>query len=150
MKVKIEISQDASCEVIIKCREINDEVLHIESLLTQRGSAEMPLYIGDDEYFVPKKDVLFFETTLGKVYAHTRERMYLCPYKLFELEEMLDTTFLRISKSTIVNIMEIGSLHKEITGNGEIRFKRSDKVTYFSRGYAKILKDRIEEKRFGK
>ena len=150
MKVKIEISQDASCEVIIKCREINDEVLHIESLLTQRGSAEMPLYIGDDEYFVPKKDVLFFETTLGKVYAHTRERMYLCPYKLFELEEMLDTTFLRISKSTIGNIMEIGSLHKEITGNGEIRFKRSDKVTYFSRGYAKILKDRIEEKRFGK
>ena len=46
--------------------------------------------------------------------------------------------------------MEIGSLHKEITGNGEIRFKRSDKVTYFSRGYAKILKDRIEEKRFCK
>ncbi len=150
MKVKIEITQDVSCEVIIKCREINDEVLHIQSLLTQKGSAEMPLYIGEDEYFVPKKDILFFETSVGKVYAHTRERMYFCQYKLFELEEMLDSTFLRISKSTIVNIMEIGSLHKEITGNGEIRFKRSDKATYFSRGYAKILKDRIEEKRFGK
>lgn len=150
MKVKIEISQDASCEVIIKCREINDEVLHIQSLLMQKGSAEMPLYIGEDEYFVPKKDILFFETTLGKVYAHTRERMYLCQNKLFELEEMLDTKFLRISKSTIVNIMEIGSLHKDITGSGEIRFKCSDKVTYFSRGYAKILKDRIEEMRFGK
>ena len=150
MKVKIEISQDASCEVIIKCREINDEVLHIESLLTQRGSAEMPLYIGDDEYFVPKKDVLFFETTLGKVYAHTRDRMYLCQYKLFELEQMLGVSFLRISKSTVVNIMEISSLHKDITGSGEIRFRKSDKTTYFSRGYAKILKDRIEEMRFGK
>ena len=63
---------------------------------------------------------------------------------------MLGVSFLRISKSTVVNIMEIGSIHKELTGNGEIRFRRSDKTTYFSRGYAKILKDRIEEMRFGK
>ncbi len=150
MKVKIEISQDATCEVIIRCREINDEVLHLQALLTQKGSAEMPLYIGDDEYFVPKKDILFFETSCGRVYAHTRERMYLCQNKLFELEQMLGVSFLRISKSTVVNIMEIGSIHKELTGNGEIRFRRSDKTTYFSRGYAKILKDRIEEMRFGK
>ena len=150
MKIKIEISDTDACEVVIRCPEINDEVMYIQSLLTEKGSAEMPLYIGEDEYYVRKKEILFFETMLGKVYAHTRDKMYLCPYKLFELEEMLDTTFLRISKSTIVNIMEIGSLHKEITGNGEIRFKRSDKLTYFSRGYAKILKDRIEEKRFSK
>ncbi len=150
MKIKIEITDTETCEVVIRCPEINDEVLHIQALLAQNGSAELPLYIGEDEYYVQKKDVLFFETTLGKVYAHTRERMYLCQHKLFELEEMLDSTFLRISKSTIVNIMQISSLHKELTGNGSVGFKRSDKITYFSRGYAKILKDRIEEMRFGK
>ncbi len=150
MKVKIEISEGAPCEVIIRCSEINDEVLAIQSLLSGHKSSEMPLYIGDTEYYVPKKEVLFFETSGGRVFAHTRNRMYSCEKKLFELEEMLGASFLRISKSTIVNIMEIESLHKEITGSGEIRFRRSDKSTYFSRGYAKILKDRIEEMRFGK
>ena len=150
MKVKIEISQDDSCEVIIKCREITDEVIRIQALLSGQNTAELPLSIGDDEYFVPIKDILFFETSGGRVYAHTRERMYLAPYKLFEIEDMMGASFLRISKSTVVNVMQIASLHRELTGSGEIRFKRSDKRTYFSRGYAKILKCRIEEMRFGR
>lgn len=150
MKVRIEISENESPEVIIKCREINDEVVRLQSLLTGQRGSEMPLYIGDDEYFVPRKEILFFETSCGKVYAHTRDKMLLCQYKLFEIEEMMGVSFVRISKSTIVNVMQISSLHKDITGSGEIRFKNTHKTTYFSRGYAKILKCRIEEMRFGK
>ncbi len=148
MKVKIEIVDGAPAEVVIRCPEVNDEVLALQALISGRKSPEMPLYIGDDEYYIPKKSILFFETSQGKVYAHTRERMYRCEHKLFELEEILGISFVRISKSTIVNIMEISSLHKEITGSGEIRFYKTDKITYFSRGYAKVLKDRIEEVRF--
>ena len=150
MKIKIEITDTEACEVVIRCHEINEEVLRLQALLSGQGSSDMPLYIGEDEYFVPKKDILFFETSQGKVYAHTKDRMYLCESKLFEIEEIMGASFLRISKSTVVNIMQIGSLHKELTGSGEVRFKRSDKITYFSRGYAKILKDKIEEMRFGK
>ena len=150
MKVKIEISENEAPEIVIKCREINDEVLRIQSLLAGQGSSEMPLYIGEDEYYVPRREILFFETSCGKVYAHTKDKMLLSEYKLFEIEEMMGAAFIRVSKSTVVNVMQISSLHKDITGSGEIRFKNTHKTTYFSRGYAKILKCRIEEMRFGK
>ena len=114
------------------------------------GQTELTLTIGSREYYVPKSDILFFETYDGKVCAHTKDRMYQTDYKLFQLEEILPAYFVRISKSVIANVRQISSLGRELTGNGEITFKGCNKATYFSRGYYKILKDKIEEVRFGK
>ncbi|MGM9647101.1 MAG: LytTR family DNA-binding domain-containing protein [Eubacteriales bacterium] len=152
MKIRIEIAEDAPEEIVIRCRERTDEVKRIESLVENllRGGSELVLSIGSREYYVQKSEILFFETYDGKVCAHTRDRMYQTGYKLFELEEILPAYFVRISKSVIANVRLISSLSRELTGNGEITFKGCDKATYFSRGYYKILKDKIEEVRFGK
>jgi DNA-binding LytR/AlgR family response regulator len=74
--------------------------------------------------------------------------MYSSQYKLFELENILPSSFVRISKSAISNVMQISSLTREIVGNGSVRFFKTEKMTYFSRAYYKILRDRIEEIRF--
>ncbi|MBQ8383121.1 MAG: LytTR family transcriptional regulator [Clostridia bacterium] len=152
MKIRIEIAEDESEEIVIRCRERTQEVKLIESVVENilKGGSELTLTIGSREYYVPKGEILFFETYDGKVCAHTRDRMYQTGYKLFELEELLPVYFVRISKSVIANVRQISSLGREITGNGEITFKGCDKATYFSRGYYKILKDKIEEVRFGK
>ena len=152
MKIRIEIAEDAPEEIVIRCRERTDEVGRIESLVENllRGGSELVLSIGSREYYVQKSEILFFETCAGKVCAHTGDRMYQTGYKLFELEEILPAYFVRISKSVIANVRLISSLSRELTGNGEITFKGCDKATYFSRGYYKILKDKIEEVRFGK
>ena len=53
------------------------------------------------------------------------------------------------ASSTILEIGPgIGSLTRELVGNGEITFSDSEKTTYFSRAYYKSLRDRIEEIRF--
>ncbi|MBQ7324558.1 MAG: LytTR family transcriptional regulator DNA-binding domain-containing protein [Clostridia bacterium] len=152
MKIRIEISEDAPEEIVIRCKERTEEVKLIESVVENilRGGSELTLTIGSREYYVPKSDILFFETYDGKVCAHTKDRMYQTDYKLFQLEEILPAYFVRISKSVIANVQKISSLGRELTGNGEITFKGCDKATYFSRGYYKILKDKIEEVRFGK
>ena len=111
---------------------------------------EMTLQLSGTEYYVPIKEILFFEAFNGKVYAHTVERMYMTPYKLFELENIMPSSFVRISKSTIANIMLITSLRREIVGNGEISFRSCEKKAYFSRGYYKVLRDKIDEMRLGK
>jgi DNA-binding LytR/AlgR family response regulator len=111
---------------------------------------DLPLRLGNTAYFVPKREVLFFETYDGKVYAHTKTGMLQTDLRLFELEQSLPYYFLRISKSTIVNVRMIASLKRELTGNGSVTFKESDKLAYFSRAYHKILKDKIEEVRFSK
>ncbi len=152
MKIRIEIAEDALEEIVIRCRERTEEVRLIESVVENliRGGSELALTIDHREYYVEKSQILFFETYDGKVCAHTKDRMYRTEYKLFELEEILPAYFVRISKSVIANVRLISSLARELTGNGEITFKGCNKSTYFSRGYYKILKDKIEEVRFGK
>ncbi len=147
MKIRIEICDEGEEEIIVRCRDRDERISRIENVLEGliKSRRELTLYIGNTEYYVPISDILFFETDGGKVCAHTSERMYTAPYKLFELENMLPSYFVRISKSSIANVMRIGSLSRELVGNGEITFTRSDKKTYFSRGYYKILRDRIEE-----
>lgn len=150
MKIRIEIDGDAPEEIVIRCREHTDEVKLIESVVENilRGGSELALSIGNREYYVEKNEILFFETYDGRVCAHTKDRMYQSDYKLFELEDLLPAYFVRISKSVIANVRKISSLCRELTGNGEITFKECDKTTYFSRGYYKILKEKIEEVRF--
>ncbi len=152
MKLRIEITDAGEEEIVIRCREQTDEVKMITSALSSilRGGTEILLTIGTREYYVPKSEILFFETVDKKVCAHTADRMYRTEYKLFELEDLLPSYFVRISKSVIANTRLISSLSRELTGNGELTFKGCEKVTYFSRGYYKLLKDKIEEVRFGK
>ena len=120
----------------------------LENLVTT--DREMILHSSGVEYYVPIKEILFFEAYDGKVYAHTSDKNFTCEYKLFELENILPSSFARISKSTVANVMLISYLKRELVGNGEIGFKGCDKRTYFSRSYYKILRDKIDEMRFGK
>ena len=150
MKIRTEICPEGEDEIIIRCRERDERVMAIERTLDglTKSRREIVLYIGNSEYYVPISEILFFETVDSKVCAHTKDTMYTSHYKLFELENLLPSSFVRISKSAIANVMSIGSLTRELVGNGEVRFYKTDKKTYFSRAYYKILRDRIEEIRF--
>lgn len=149
MRIRIEISDSDDEEVIIRCKERTEKVSHLEQVIENavRGDSLLVLYSANTEYYIPKKDILFFETYDGKVCAHTKDRMYKTSHKLFELEGIMPSYFVRISKSCIANIKMINSLRRELTGNGEITFAGTDKSTYFSRGYYSILKDKLEEMR---
>ncbi len=150
MKIRIEINDLGEDEIVIRCRERDERTDSIERAIEGilKSHRELTLYIGNTEYYVPTAEILFFETVDGKVTAHTKDSMYTAHYKLFELEDLLPSSFVRISKSAIANVMKISSLSRELVGNGEICFYKTEKKTFFSRAYYKILKDRIEEIRF--
>ena len=150
MKIRTEISDNE--EIIIRCRERNDRIRSLEAAIeeTIRGENEISLFSNGTEFFVPKISILYFESSGGKVYAHTRNRIYTAPHKLFELEGILSSSFVRVSKSTIANIAEISYLRREIVGNGEMGFRGCEKKVYFSRAYFKLLQYKIEEMRLKK
>lgn len=148
MRIRMET---AECEeIVIRSRELGARAYALRDAIEEalRGEAELVLLLGGAEHFIAKNDVLFFESMGGKVYAHTADHMYVAPHKLFELEAMLPSTFARISKSVIANITQIISIRREVVGNGEITFRGSEKKTYFSRAYYKLLQYKIEEMRF--
>ena len=144
IRVKIEIDPKAEdCEVTIRCPKLDEEVTRIQKLLSDgaAGITQLSFFKADSEYFVQLSDILFFETDGGQIRAHTAGDEFETKYKLYELEEMLPSCFLRISKSTILNTHKLYSITKNITGASKIEFQGTYKTVYCSRNYYKALKD---------
>lgn len=84
-KVRIEVTPDAEEEIIIKCKNITDEVIAIQSVISNNENNELELTLGENTHFVKTSKILFFETSGNKTAAHTKERMYYSDLKLYEL-----------------------------------------------------------------
>ena len=143
-KVKIEIDPNATdTEITIRCSEVNAEVVRIQRMLSEsaQGTPQIVFHKDDAEYFLPLENVLFFETDDGHIRAHTAEDEFEAKYKLYELEEMLPSYFLRISKSTILNTHRLYSIIRNLAGASKIEFQGTYKTVYCSRNYYKALKE---------
>lgn len=149
MKVKIEIDSNISeDEIIIKCKEFNNEMKKIEqSIMQVSKKANIIFYKDNKEYYLHLNEILFFETSCNGIDAHTLNEVYKIKNKLYELEEILPQNFVRISKSTILNVNHIYSIDKNLVSSSIVQFNKTHKQVYVSRNYYKILKQRLEERR---
>ena len=150
MKIRIELENEIKeNEVIIKCSELSEEVTKIQRVTSEliAEKKEMIFYKDNTEYYICIDDVLFFETEESLIYAHTLNEVYQVKYKLYELEEILPKSFVRVSKSTILNINHIYSITRNITSSSLVEFKNTHKKVYVSRSYYKVLKLKLSEKR---
>lgn len=149
MKLRIEVSEDGCEEIVIRCHKTTEQTKRIQDLLERllNSRQELALRASGVEHYVAAEDILFFESSEGKVYAHTGDGIYTTDHTLSLLEDILPASFVRISKSAIANVMLIRTLKRELVGNGELTFKGSGKKVYFSRNYYKNLKEKLEEMR---
>lgn len=150
MKVVIEVDEDLGEEcIIIKCRQLNENMIKLQSLLAEHTNSDRNILLHKDEksYYMPLDKILFFETQNKEIWAHTINEMYGTDYKLYELEEFLPGCFMRVSKSTIVNLNHIYSITKNITASSVVEFNGCHKQIYVSRNYYKALVERLDEKR---
>lgn len=150
MKVKLEIDPDAEeTKIVIKAKDISPEIEKLYKELQQQDqhADQVEGFKDNVSYYLPLNEILFFETDAKQVMAHTKKQAYLVKYKLYELENMLGVSFMRISKSTIVNLDQIYGLTRSIS-NCKIQFHDSYKTIYASRRYYKNLRSRLNERRF--
>lgn len=148
MKVTIELIDDLTTdEVLIRCKQRNYKIDKLESYIRQLDKINISFYKDDMEYFIDVNDILFFETTENSISAHTVNEIYKVKYKLYELEERLPYNFVRISKSTIVNINYIYAIEKNIASSSLIKFQGTHKQVYVSRLYNKVLKEHMKERK---
>lgn len=126
-------------QVIIKCWKIDNEIIrlkgHIE-LFDKRLSVKKDGKI----YFVNSWDVLYFETVDNRTFLYTEKDVMEIRTRLYELEFILsDKDFIRISKSTIVNINKIVCLRPEINRTIEATMCNGEKII-ISRKYVKVFR----------
>lgn len=151
MKIRIELEEELEeDEVVIRCRSLTDEITHIRNAVSAVSEMKqnVMLYKSDTEYYVPIENLLFFETGSGVLNAHTREQVYQAKYRLYELEDILPWYFLRISKSTIINLKEVYSISRSnLSTTSVVSFAASHKQVFVSRHYVKQLKEKLTEMR---
>jgi DNA-binding LytR/AlgR family response regulator len=149
MRVRIEqIKDDAAEEVIIRCRKISPGV---EAMARQFQQMDLPrtypsFFKGDEQYYLSLKEIMFFEADAERVFAHTANDSFETKMRLYELEETLPGYFVRISRSAIINILNVQSIQKGITRINLISFRQSHKAIYCSRLYSNNLLSKMEER----
>ena len=150
MKVVIEVEEGLSEEcIIIRCQRLDGNIIKLQNLLAEQTNSvrDILLHKGEKSYYMPLEKILFFETENKQIWAHTAKEMYETEYKLYELEDLLPRQFMRISKSTIVNLDHVYSITKNITSSSIVEFLNCHKQIYVSRNYYKALIARLDEKR---
>ena len=152
MRVRIEIAAEQEEDVVLRCREVTPEILKLREELESGGarSREMLVTLQGTEYILPYDEILFFESSGEKTAVHTKNRMFYTETTLARLSQTLPNEFFRGSKSCIVNLRRIVSLHRELTGICEVRFRGSDKNVFVSRMYYKTFRERLDEVRLGR
>ncbi len=153
MKIRVEIDEElAENELILRCNALTEDVIAIQKKLSDAVNQRQQIAVnkGETEYYLTLDEILFFETADCQLAVHTADQLFLAKYKLYELENMLPRNFMRVSKSTIININKIRAIQKNLTGASKVEFTNSRKMTFISRNYYKALEIKLEEKRLAK
>jgi len=147
MEVKIEVDDNLKDCIVIKCNKIDSNIDKINEFIKSLNNVGLSFYKNEVECFFNINDILFFETLDNSISAHTVSDIYKVKYKLYELENILPSNFIRISKSTIININHIYSVDRSITYPVLVSFYKSHKQVYVSRFYYKNLKIKMKERK---
>jgi len=146
LKIRIELIENLTeDEVVIRCGQVDHTIQKIHKYLLEQSllSTKITFYKQNQEFYFPLEDILFFETEGEHIYAHTVDDAYRIKYRLYELEEILPRYFVRAAKATIVNILQMHSIKRNITASSLVQFLNSHKQVYVSRHYYSELRQRL-------
>nr|WP_114297924.1 LytTR family DNA-binding domain-containing protein [Anaerobacterium chartisolvens] len=139
MKIVIEELEDGEeDQIIIKCREMSDELLHMLAMLKSQGA--VTAYDGNEIHRVQPKEIYYIEVVDNKTFLYCEDKVLDSKQKLYELESCLSNSdFLRVSKSVLLNLSKIKSLSPALSGRFEATLVNNEKII-ISRQYVCDLK----------
>lgn len=105
MKFKLIIDKDRDEEVVATVHSRSALTDEIEALVLKHAGADrIPAYTEDDMKLLAFSDIECVTVLEGKTYAiDSKNRRYRLKMRLYELEALLPSSFIRINKSTLAN-----------------------------------------------
>lgn len=99
MKTSIQIDPDQKePHIVIHTSQITSE---IEQLLSLLSASPLPLCVLQDERIVPVQpdDLYMVRVENGQTRLYTKQEIFTCKKRLYEIEELLGPSWIRISKN---------------------------------------------------
>lgn len=129
-------------QVIIECCEITEEVERIR-LFAEGSGQTLSGSIDGRFYSVNIGDIYYFEAVDERIFAYSESKVYEVRGRLYEIEHKLsESSFLRCSKSTVINLMKIESVSPALNGRFTAHMKNGERVM-ISRQYVPALKKAV-------
>lgn len=146
MKVECRISEDyKEPYAVLHINKMTEAIEEIVSVLERESANCLTLIAVKDKmsFFLKPEDISLIRTEGRDIVCYGKNADRYILYKpLYELENILDISFIRISKSAIVNINHINHAKAGFNGTMELAMKNgiSD---YISRSFRKHFKERL-------
>lgn len=128
-------------QITIKCKKIPPELISLlNSFQTGQVDKHLIGYIESKMHRINPKDIFYVESVDKKIFLYDEHAVYGSRQKLYELEEELSSyDFLRVSKTTIINLSKIKTITPILSGKLEATLLNDEKII-ISRQYSSVLK----------
>lgn len=125
MKVNLVLSKDIDePHADIHTNELTDNITKAISILENEESKDMiAVKKGSDITFLEFNDIFMFRVENKQVKTFTDDQEYIIKKPLYQIEESLSSDFVRISKTTIVNLKKIERVAPSLRGMMFIELK---------------------------
>lgn len=141
MEFKLVIDKNRQEKVIVYAHSETKLVNDIKSLI-ENYDKEIIAYHGNEIIRLNMQDVYCFTIESNKLYAVMEKERLLIKQRLYQIEELLDNSFVKINQSSIANINKIERFSASIGGTLLVKFKNGYK-DYVSRRQVRVVKERI-------
>ncbi|MBQ7346289.1 MAG: LytTR family transcriptional regulator DNA-binding domain-containing protein [Oscillospiraceae bacterium] len=129
-------------EIIIRCAQLDDSLMDLIRAL-KAEKTKLTAYSDAGITMLSPKEIYYFESVDDKVFAYCEKQVYQIRKKLYELEaDFAGTDFLRISKSTIVDLSKVAHLSSAFNGRLEAKLRNGEKLI-ISRQYVGALRKKL-------
>ncbi len=143
MEVKIKQIPDEEPEILeIRYHRLTDEIGEIISFV-KSGQGQLAARKDGRDMEVPVVDVFYAESVDNRVFLYTAKESFEVRMKLYELEEKLrGRSFIRVQKSTLLNLMKIEGIKPALGGRYSAMLKNGEEIL-ISRKYVTDLKNAL-------
>ena len=147
MKFRLVVDKSKDEEIVATVHERSPLTDKIEALVAQyTGQDRIPAYTEDEMKLLAFSEIECVTVLDGKTYAvDIRNRRYRLKMRLYELETLLPSCFIRINKSTLANEQHLERFEAAYSGAVDAVFKCGYRE-YVSRRCFSQIKRRFDSK----
>lgn len=141
MKIKTIINPLIEERIEIYSKEYNNLIKQIEELIRNYNNNLIGYF--EDEIVPLKFDEIYrFFIEDKKIFASTKDKKYLIKLRLYQIEELVNSSFIKINQSCLVNKNKIKKFSSSWGGTILVELKNGDKE-YISRRQTKTVLERM-------
>ncbi|PAD67507.1 histidine kinase [Bacillus sp. 7586-K] len=133
-------------KITIETAQLDENVQGIINFINGIKAEKIEFLVGkkgEMQYILKPDEIHYIHTEKDQVIAVTSTSSYMLKEKLYELEALLPSKFIRLSKSVIANLHELSRFEASFNGTLCVYFKSGTKE-YVSRTYVPAIKEALK------